>query len=409
MSKLFTYIVILKFIGQRKILFVYKKLKIMDYIDFLEDLLLLKMIACRQRSGNQEIFKTRKNHGFYSSGVNVLIKKNPGLFMKSTRFTHEQFKVLLNLVEPWLRKYSRRNPIEPEQRLYITLHFLAHGNALRLLSMKFRIGLETARSIILETCDALWRALASHYLNPPSNAKWKQISEDFWNVTKLPHCLGAIDGKHVQINCPPNSRSQNFNYKQFNSIILLAACDSNYRFTFVDVSAYGSKNDGGMFRNSQFGKGILDKSMDVPAATNLPNSDIVFPYYFIADAAFPLEENIMKPYETDIDVNKAVFNKTLCKARKQIEIAFGILTSRWRVLSASISFSPENAKKVILATIVLHNFLRFGKVNSTAAEETNNYNMTSVNRHDLLTANTSSQSALNLRNKLCEYFNSSLV
>ncbi|XP_069963028.1 uncharacterized protein [Bactrocera oleae] len=380
MSKLFTYIVILKFIGQRKILFVYKKLKIMDYIDFLEDLLLLKMIACRQRSGNQEIFKTRKNHGFYSSGVNVLIKKNPGLFMKSTRFTHEQFKVLLNLVEPWLRKYSRRNPIEPEQRLYITLHFLAHGNALRLLSMKFRIGLETARSIILETCDALWRALASHYLNPPSNAKWKQISEDFWNVTKLPHCLGAID-----------------------------ACDSNYRFTFVDVSAYGSKNDGGMFRNSQFGKGILDKSMDVPAATNLPNSDIVFPYYFIADAAFPLEENIMKPYETDIDVNKAVFNKTLCKARKQIEIAFGILTSRWRVLSASISFSPENAKKVILATIVLHNFLRFGKVNSTAAEETNNYNMTSVNRHDLLTANTSSQSALNLRNKLCEYFNSSLV
>ncbi|XP_039951977.1 protein ANTAGONIST OF LIKE HETEROCHROMATIN PROTEIN 1-like [Bactrocera tryoni] len=382
----------------------------MDDIDVLEDLLLLKMIASRQRRGNQEIFKTRKNHGFYSSGVNVLIKKNRELFIKSTRFTYEQFKVLLNLVEPYLRKYSHRNPIEPEQRLYITLHFLAHGRALRVLSMKFRIGLETARSIILETCDVLWRVLESHYMSPHSDAEWKQISEDFWNVTKLPHCLGAIDGKHVAINCPPNSRSKYFNNKQFNSIILLAACDSSYTFTFVDVGAYGNQSDGGVFKNSLFRNMISDKSMDAPNATNLPNSDIVFPYYFVADVEFPLERNIMKPYETVTDVSEEVFNQRLCSARMRIETAFDLLTSRWRVLSTSISFSPENAKKVILATIILHNFLKSGNVNYTAAEKANNHNLASVNSHDLLTANTtSSQLARNLRNELCEYLNSSLV
>ncbi|XP_011202487.2 uncharacterized protein LOC105225634 [Bactrocera dorsalis] len=377
----------------------------MDDIDVLEDLLILKVIASRQRHGNQEIFKTRNNHGFYSSGVHVLAKKNPEQFIESTRFTYEQFKVLLNLVEPYLRKYSHRIPIEAEQRLYITLHYLAHGGPVRVLSIKFRIGLATARSIVLETCDVLWRVLESHYMSPPTDAEWKQISEDFWNVTKLPHCLGAIYGKHVPIKAPPNVRAKYFN-KQLKSIILLAACDTSYTFTFVDVDEDGDERDGGVFKNSQFRNMILDKSMD---ATNLPNSDIVFPYYFVADVAFPLERNIMKPYETVSDVSEEVFNQRLCWAIMRIETAFDLLTSRWKVLSRPISFSPENAKKIVLATIVLHNFLTSGNVNHTDAEKTNNHNLTSVNRHDLLTSNTSSQLALNLRNELCEYLNSSLV
>uniref|UniRef100_A0A0K8UZG0 DDE Tnp4 domain-containing protein n=3 Tax=Bactrocera latifrons TaxID=174628 RepID=A0A0K8UZG0_BACLA len=154
---------------------------------------------------------------------------------------------------------------------------------------------------------------------------------------------------------------------------------------------------------------ISDKSMDAPNAENLPNSDLVFPYYFVADVAFPLERNIMKPYETVTDVSEEVFNQRLCSARMRIETAFGLLTSRWKVLSTSISFSPENAKKVVLATIVLHNFLVSGNVNYTTLEKRNTHNLTSVNSHDLLTANTSNQLARNLRNELCEYLNSSLV
>lgn len=97
--------------------------------------------------------------------------------------------------------------------------FLAHGCALHIISMKFRIGLEIARYIILETCDVLWQVLASNYVSPPSCDEWDKIADNFYSTTNMPNCLGAVDGKQVRINCPPNSGSQYFNYKKFNSIV----------------------------------------------------------------------------------------------------------------------------------------------------------------------------------------------
>ncbi|XP_031778752.1 protein ALP1-like [Nasonia vitripennis] len=175
----------------------------------------------------------------------------------------------------------------------------------------------------------------------------------------MPNCIGAIDGKHIEIRAPSNFGSLYFNYKKFNSIVLLATCNHRYEFTLVDVGAYGGGSDGGIFARSELGKSLEEKSLDIPKEyANLPGSNIIMPYYFVGDEAFKLSENLMRPYPgrhlSDI---KRIFNYRLSRARRCIENAFGIIVARWRVFSKPIGFEPDSVDVLVLASVCLHNFL----------------------------------------------------
>lgn len=188
---------------------------------------------------------------------------------------------------------------------------------------------------------------------------WQKISVDFNEKWQMPNCLGSIDGKHIEIKCPPNSGSQFYNYKGYFSIVLLGFCDANYVFTAVDVGAFGSQSDGGILKNTKFAKEILTDNLNLPQPSKLPNSDKCTPYYFVGDNAFPLKTNLMRPYPgLLLPKEREIFNYRLCRARRVIENTFGILCTRWRVLNNRIEFWPQNADYVVLACVILHNFLK---------------------------------------------------
>ena len=80
----------------------------------------------------------------------------------------------------------------------------------------------------------------------------------------MPHVIGAVDGKHVQIKCPKNTGSLYHNYKGFFSLALLAICDTNYCFTLFDVGQYGSNNDSGVLFHSKMRGYFKDHSNNIP-------------------------------------------------------------------------------------------------------------------------------------------------
>lgn len=233
------------------------------------------------------------------------------------------------------------------------------------------MGVSTVRKIIYETCAAIWEELGHIYTSTPSKNEWKLLAIRFKEKTGVPMCIGAIDGKHINMVCPRKSGSLYFNYKKRYSIVLLATCDADYSFTLVDVGAYGAQSDGGVFRRSKFGQEILNGTFPFPDPEPLPNTvGEPFPYYLVGDAAFPLKPNLMRPYPgRNLDSTKENFNKKLSRARVFIENAFGILANRWRVLTNNIYCSPAHANEIVLATIVLHNFLILTKDTSYISPE----------------------------------------
>ena len=78
-----------------------------------------------------------------------------------------------------------RKSIPVKKRLVITLRYLAEGCSQQTLSHGFRVSKSTVCKILHEVCEALYTALATHYLLPPSTEEdWKQISPEFlelWN------------------------------------------------------------------------------------------------------------------------------------------------------------------------------------------------------------------------------------
>lgn len=99
-------------------------------------------------------------------------------------------------------------------RLAITLRFLATGDSYPSLSYAFRVGVATICKVIQETCQILWQQLQPLVLPTPAKEDYVAISNMFLEKWSLPHCVGAIDGKHISIQAPHHSGSLYFNYKK---------------------------------------------------------------------------------------------------------------------------------------------------------------------------------------------------
>ena len=180
--------------------------------------------------------------------------------------------------------------------------------------------------------------------------------ETRWN---LPNCIGALDGKHVQIVPPYNSGSIYFNYKHTFSIVLMALVDAEYRFRYVDIGSNGRVSDGGVFSGCSLFQALETKQAGIPEPRPLPGGEVPTNFFIVADEAFALKEYLIKPYpHRNLTRPQRIYNYRLSRARRVVENAFGILANRFRVFRSAIHLEPHNVEHIVLAACVLHNFLR---------------------------------------------------
>ena len=215
--------------------------------------------------------------------------------------------------------------------------------------------------MIIPVCKAIWYNLQPLVLPEPTEEMWRYQAQGFDQKWNFPHCLGAIDGKHVRMYAPPNSGSLFYNYKGYFSTTLLAITGFDYRFIYVHVGSYGKAHDSGIFNTSEFCMRLSGNDLHVPPPARLPNDAPdarLVPHFFLGDDAFKMTTSIVKGYpHPPADKKKAVFNYRVSRARRVVENSFGILTQRWRIYLRSMQVLPERADWIVKATVVLHNLL----------------------------------------------------
>ena len=70
--------------------------------------------------------------------------------------------------------------------LLVPHRYLVTGDAMTTIAYNFRIGVSTARQIILDVSTAIWDALASIYLPVPSEIEWHSIADEFFVKVEFP-------------------------------------------------------------------------------------------------------------------------------------------------------------------------------------------------------------------------------
>lgn len=126
----------------------------------------------------------------------------------------------------------------------------------------------------------------------------------------------------------------------------------------MDIGAYGHEGDSTLFAISDFGKKLYAEQLDLPDDAMIGDENI--PFFLVGDDAFPMGRRLMKPFvptkKEKLTNDQCVFNYRLSRARRVVENAFGIMTSKWRVLSRTMTCNPERAKKIVSACTALHNY-----------------------------------------------------
>jgi hypothetical protein len=283
-------------------------------------------------------------------------------YVNYLRMEPAMFHELLTRLGPRLTKKDTtcRPALSAGLKLAITLRYFASGNTFHELSFGFRVPHNSISILVREVSQAIIEEYGDEVLVTPRTPEaWLEVAHQFLHLWNFPHTLGAIDGKHFAIKCPRKSGSLYHNYKGFFSIILLGLVDAEYKFLWVDVGTPGSNSDAGIFNGSTLKEAVESETIGLPDPDPLPGDDKPTPYFIVGDEAFALKTWMMKPHaQRNLTHEQRIFNYRLSRARRIVENTFGILVHRFQVLLTTMQLPPENATRVVMACVTLHNLMR---------------------------------------------------
>lgn len=276
-------------------------------------------------------------------------------FRRHLRMSSKSFKLLLSYLKDDLQADEkmaslRGGVIIAEIRLYAALRWLAGGSY---SDIYFFTGISKASfyRVVWQTIRAINKCEALKIHLPKSSKECADAAAGFESISFMgciKNCVYVVDGYLMRMTTPSkkeagNVRSYFSGHYQHYGVNIQAACDHLCRFVFIAVAAPGVTGD----RDALVECRLAEFIEDLPGL-----------FTAIGDCAYNPTEHMAPIYRgSDAKKNKYdAFNFYASQLRIRIEMAFGLMTKKWGILSRPISIKLRNVKYLITAIAQLHNF-----------------------------------------------------
>ena len=123
-------------------------------------------------------------------------------------------------------------------------------------------------------------------------------------------------------------------------------CDSHLRFIYAAAAAPGHTNDDRVFCKLE----LLNKWLD----------ELEREFFVIGNNTYTLKDSLQIPFSGS-EKQSDNFNRAFCfwlsQLRICIEMAFGLLTTKWRIFRSNLLFATDRNSQIIQVAMKLHNYV----------------------------------------------------
>ncbi|KAB5553829.1 hypothetical protein PHYPO_G00043210 [Pangasianodon hypophthalmus] len=246
-----------------------------------------------------------------------------------------------------------RPAIPLEMRVAIALYKLGGCGEYRSIAYRFGVHKTTVMKFVYMFCKGMVNQAIRHFIKVPSLQEACAIAERFESKFCVPQVIGCVDVTHIPVLAPSDGYMNFLNRKGWTSYVLQGVVDDTYCFWSASCKVPGGAHDATVFKQSQ----LFSMAHLLPKHTcDIGGTPVNF--VVLGDTAYPLLEWLMKAYtpSPSLTPQQNSFNIYLSDARAPMEIAFGRLKARWRVLLKRSDFHYTFSPYVAITCCALHNF-----------------------------------------------------
>lgn len=203
----------------------------------------------------------RKERVFRDRSNPLDILSDDELF-RNYRFSRSGIFHLIESFEHDIRRLTRRNKaLSPTLQILITLRFYATGAAYHVFAEMYGIERTTVGTIITQVTEAIAKK-AADYITFPTGVRLQRLKHRFFEISRFPGVIGAIDGTHVRLFKAPlkDSESAYVNRKGWHSINTQLICDADFTLLSVVARWPGSAHDNFIFTSSAVGRRLTNEN-----------------------------------------------------------------------------------------------------------------------------------------------------